>query len=355
MLTAMKHPKVRRGAWALAASGVALAVYNIAVGGDDEDGEPYYLKIPQWVRDRNFVLMWPKGFGMDGKYIMIPLAYGYSMFHVVGARFASMLYGGEKPGKAMGAIASSVADAFDPIGHDQNAVAALAPTVMRPWIHIQTNENWTGRPINPTSPNNRDQPDSQRYFSTSSGFAKSFAEHMNRMSGGNNYKPGWIDWHPGSIDHTLQAAGGGLGRFVKGTVENIYGALQGDFDPEKAPIARRFIGEVDDAGRSQAYREDADPERKRAAAVKAAQKDRSAGRNVDESDRFIEENAGQPGANIFARADRRIGRLRDEARKIEADTQMDAAAKRERVESIRTQIRDIQNEARKEYRDLKRQ
>jgi hypothetical protein len=55
-------------------------------------------KIKPYIRDKNLIIMWPKGLGHDGKYVKIPLPYGFAPFHVIGDRVTALAMGKDKIG-----------------------------------------------------------------------------------------------------------------------------------------------------------------------------------------------------------------------------------------------------------------
>jgi hypothetical protein len=59
----------------IVAAGFMAGLLNAALGGKDEDDEDYYNKIDDFVRERNMVFMIP---GTKGKYVKIPLPWGYN-------------------------------------------------------------------------------------------------------------------------------------------------------------------------------------------------------------------------------------------------------------------------------------
>jgi len=357
MLRALQSRHVRRALYALAATGVAAALYNLGAGGDDEQGDSYFTRIPTYERDKNLIVMWPKGYGHDGQYVKVPLPYGYAMFYVVGSHLATMLAGKETPGKAMMAIAASIASSFDPLGGDENWLAKLVPTVARPAVHIATNENWTGRPLYPTNTWDKSKPASQQSFRTNSEFAKGAAAKINEWTGGSTYQPGAIDLHPATIDHWMQTLTGGLGRFAKNTATTAWGAYKGEeWEASKAPILRRFAGsagtaEADSAAYYEARQPVTDAERR----VERARKDMKAGINVDESRQFIENNANRPAAQVFKQADDRLKRLRAQEERVKRDDDLPEDEKRAQIKEIRGQMRDVQNAARRRAKELKGQ
>ena len=355
MMRALGSRHIRKALAIMAAAGVATALYGILAGGDDEDGDSYYTKIPGYERDKNLIVMWPKGMGHDGQYVKIPLPFGYAVFPVIGSHMASMFYGKESASKAFKAIMSSVVNSFDPLGGDENLLAKIMPTIIRPAVHISTNENWTGKPLYPNNSYDKSKPDSQKSFRTNSEFSKAAAAKINEATGGSTYKSGGIDLHPATIDHWLETITGGLGRFAKGTVTSSWNLYKGEeWEPAKTPFVRRFYGTAGGAASDNAaYYETRQPAKDNAEAVARAKKDMRSGINVDESRRFIEENRNSAEANLFKQADSRLKKLRDQEARISASTDLPDDEKQAQVREVRNKIRDVQNATRARAKELR--
>ena len=355
-LKALNSKHVRKALYALASIGAITALYGILGGGDDSDGESYYTKIPFYERDRNIIVMWPKGFGHDGQYVKIPLPFGfYGTLSVIGSHLTALFMGKETASKAGRSILNSVLSSFDPLGGDENTLAKLTPTIGRPAVHIATNENWTGKPLYPSNSWDKSKPDSQKSFRTNSQFSKDAAAKINEMTGGSTYTPGAVDLHPATIDHWLQTLTGGLGRFAKGSVTTAWGMYRGEeWEAPKTPILRRFYGAAGGAASdNSSYYEARQPAKDRAEAVARAKKDMKAGINVDESRRFIEENRGGVEANLFKQADSRVKKLRDQEARVSADTSLPEDEKQAQIKEIRGKIRDVQNTTRARAKELR--
>ena len=77
-----------------------MSLINESLSEDDDDGESYYSKVPQFVKERNIVIMKP-----DGKdYYKIPLPYGLNVFYVIGNSLANAQQGITKKGEVLGDI-----------------------------------------------------------------------------------------------------------------------------------------------------------------------------------------------------------------------------------------------------------
>lgn len=355
-LKAVQSKYVRRAFYTVAAIGAVSALYGIAAGGDSDDGESFFSKIPDYDRNKNFIIMWPKGMGHDGQYVKIPVSFGLAgVFQALGSRLVSVLYGGEKPGKALMSLLGVVANTFDPTGGDENLVAKAFPSVLRGQVHIETNKNWTGKPLYPDNSWDKTKPDSQKSFRSDSAFSKAAAAKINEWTGGNKYEPGAIDMHPASIDHWLQTITGGVGRFASGVASTATGLARGEeWEATKTPILRRFVGNVNTAqSDNAAYYEARNPERAKQEQISRAKKDLQQGVNVDESAKFIEENSDTSKGNIFKRADKQMSRLRKQEQQIINDTSLPEDEKKAQIKELRGQMREIQNDARKQVRELR--
>ncbi len=361
MALAMQHKRVRRAVYALIALGALASMLAMASGGDDDQGENYYAKIKPWIRDKNLIIMWPKGYGHDGQYIKIPLPFGFAQFFVLGARTAAVINGKDKIGTAAGAVLASMFDSVNPLGEESASAFSLIPSIFRPVAHIQANKNWNGNPLYPSEERSaKGIPDSEKSFKGNSAFAKSLASGLNSLTGGSPYKPGMIDWHPGSIDHVLETITGGLGKFIKDTVMMGGGIAKGEpFDATKAPIIRRFVGTSNSAETDQgSYYTMRDEARANgSAAVKAAQKDRRAGNDkATAAEDFLKNNQNSiRGEEIFKAADNQMKALRERENRVTNDKSMLDDERAASLKEVRSRMREVQNTARKRYMDMKKE
>lgn len=240
-----------------ASLGMLYTMYNILMSGEDEDGELIYKKIPEFERNRNMLLVMPdeinmkagegltiKKFGEDKKYmkgdnpfaISIPLSYGYNTHFNMGRLFIETQAHKIFPEKFDGPITSveqagyELADgfitSFSPISPiDTSATGidglvqrsrAFAPSpVIRPLLDIAANETYFGGPITkedfPFSPK---EPGFQKAFrGTEQGYVD-LTKVLNEMSGGNDYRSGWLDLDPNQLKYFVDYHLGGAGRTV---------------------------------------------------------------------------------------------------------------------------------------------
>jgi hypothetical protein len=349
MARALGHRRVWKAVGALAAAAALSTLYSILNSDTDEAGVTDYMKVPPWERDKNLVFM----IG-DHNYLKIPLPYGFAPFAVIGSHAVSVLMGHEKPGKAASAIIDSIISAFNPLGDESSLLMDIIPSAIRPAFHITFNKNWTDKPLYPEGDKNRGlRPDSTQSFRNDSAFSKEVAKQLNSWSGGNAYHPGAIDVHPGTIDHVLQALGGGLGRFLKSIADTAYNTINGEeWHPDKTPILRRFVGKVGEEADRALYYEKRQEALDDKAGINQARKDLKTP-DREGAKEFLEGNGSAAGrrVEIFKSADAKMKGLRQREDQINNSDQS-TEVKRDELTAIRNKMRAVQNEARARVQKL---
>lgn len=247
----VRSKAVRYGVAGIFAAGLSLDLFNFLVAGDGDDGENKYDAIPDWIKERNVIIMDPFG----GDYIMIPMAYGYNIPHLGGIKAMQMLRGKTSPLEAAGAVAGQVIDAFNPLGTSESFYQLVSPTVLDPAVQVLENKTWYGGPIYPTLHDKR-KPESENYFTSAPWWAVGMAKTLNSMSGGNSRRPGWFDVSPEVIEHYAEFAGGGVAKFVANAINSGERLISGDeWLPEKTPFLRRVYGRPTSEGRKRDFYE----------------------------------------------------------------------------------------------------
>lgn len=353
MVTAL-HPKNRR-VWmavgALATAGVMSTSFNIGIGGYDQAGVANYMKIPSWERDKNIIIMGP-----GETYGKIPLPYGYAPFHVLGSHVTTVLMGQENPAAAATAVFGSIASAFNPLGEEESVIATLVPTALRPAVHVHFNENWTGKPLYPARDADKGKPNSQQSFRTDTAASKAVTEELNSLTGGDRYRPGAIDLHPGSLDHVMGSITGGVGKFFKNIVDTLINGWNGQpWEASKTPILRRFVGKLDhNLADSASYYDARKAATEDANRIRQAKRDIKSGADEQAARAFLDATPAGRQKIIFDRADKQMRRLRAEEDRVNNSPQP-YEAKKAALDAIRLQMRDVQNQARAESAKLKGQ
>ena len=201
-----------------------VTMMNRAMSDEDEDGVIFYDKIPDYIKERNMIIMNPRN-GKD--YYKIPLPYGYSLFSSLGSTVVDVTEGGKDWDEALMFLSSSTINAFSPVSFGQskdlfNHVGKSAtPTVLKPIVDVMTNETYFGSPVYAEqSPYGVPKSESAMAFRSPKG-VQDFFEWMNDATGGSEYKSGWADMNPDKPWYMFEYAIGGAGKFVKRSGELV--------------------------------------------------------------------------------------------------------------------------------------
>ena len=227
-------------------------------------GEDEYEKIPEYIRDRNLIIpaaLW----GGEG-YRMIPLPYGYNVFHNLGENAYLVSNGNLSPEKAAVRSTNVFLGSFNPLGTSSSetylgSVAKTAmPQVGKPVLEIVMNENYFGAPIYPPdSPfGGAQEPLSRRSFRSTSEVWKTITETISEVTGGNESEPGLIELPPTVFSYLLGFTFGGAGTFMERAFFKLPEAIADPTrDPElkDIPFVRRIYGEITEGANTEKYYE----------------------------------------------------------------------------------------------------
>jgi hypothetical protein len=297
----LRSPAVAASMAGVAGVGMMLALYGAAAGGEDDDGEEYWDKIPSYVKERNLVIMLSPGgpmadgierVGKRGRYITIPVQYGFNIFPNMGYMLADVYRNsqdksrGVTPTKAALHMTSVIFGSVNPFGGSVDVsdgvqvLLAAMPTLVDLPIQIVNERGTFGRPSAPTaSPWDR-RPDSERMFASQQGTVPAkIAQTLNELGGGNEAKAGSIlgvetSITPGTIDTLIRGTTGGLGSFIEQTATSVASMAGGEKDlkANKVPFLNKFYGEVDEDANIRSAGDRMREVRKIADEVKAQQK-----------------------------------------------------------------------------------
>lgn len=228
---------------------MGFAALNRSVGGEDDDGKAYYDKIPDFVKETNFVMVIP---GSDGDYIKIPMPYGYNFFAGVGHALDRSINGEQTIVEGAFDLASVFAGAFSPLGSvdsEESAVQVVktaSPTMLRPFIEMAVNENFSGSPIyKQQNPYGLKTPDSYNAQRRTWEWAKGVSEWLNDATGGNQFKSGYVDIAPESWQHMIQFIGGGALTTAMRTQDYAAKKLTGEeVEDRDVPFWRKYFGNI---------------------------------------------------------------------------------------------------------------
>ena len=243
-------------AMGITAGSAVIAAINEHMSEEDEDGETFYSKIPAAEKERNLIIM-----NTDGRtYTKIPLPYGYNIFSNLGTAAYDLGSGKKTTGQTTGFLGRSFLGAFSPINFSKskNLTSSIirngAPTALKPFADLSQNENFFGGQIfNENFEGSTPKPDSE-LGRNQNGKEYRLADWnviskwLNKATGGSEAIPGFIDANPESFKYIIDHYVGGLGRFIRNSVEVTDKIISGEkIDQNKTPFARRLGGEVNRA------------------------------------------------------------------------------------------------------------
>lgn len=244
-----------------------LALMNAAVGGDDDDdGMTYWDKIPDEVKERNLIIMLPPGsdqgeeVGEHGRYLKIPMPYGYNTFAVLATTMADMLrhQGNPLHGVSAGRGALRVFKSFvgswlpvsdvSPSFENQRAVALIGvPDALDPIVEPALNINGFGKQLYPEGMGQDRLPDSEKVFGAQKNTWKhGAARWLNEATGGSLYHEGAISVTPATIDNVVRGYGGGVASFITSLADTVVtqGIARDRVEWWRAPFVKQLYGEV---------------------------------------------------------------------------------------------------------------
>lgn len=141
--------RAQKLALGLVGIGALQSVLGRAMSDDDKDGKSFYDKIPQYIKDRFIVIPHPWDGGET--YSKLPLPYGISIFHNIGANVADFATGHASPTDLAARTLSSFANNFSPISVSFDSPLgffnSFAPTPIKPVTSALINEDTFGNTI----------------------------------------------------------------------------------------------------------------------------------------------------------------------------------------------------------------
>ena len=238
----------------LAVFGGVMSIINESMSEDDDDGESYYSKIPEFVRERNLIIMNPLS-KKKGDYVKVPLPYGLNVFYVIGNSLMNANQGITDKGEVLGDIFTASLGSFSPLnfpsyGSDATSYIfkVLAPTLGQPIISLVANENFFGRTIyskeNPWSKSPRPASELGRDRFKN---LESWTKALNKASGGSEFRPGAIDLNPDKMGFVFEWFTGGAGKTIGRTQRSLRKVTEGELpETRDIPFYRIFMGQTND-------------------------------------------------------------------------------------------------------------
>lgn len=254
---AKRHPaKALTGLAVMFLLGALVA--SLGYGDDDEDNENSYWNLPEYVRRSNLL------FKAGDQWISIPLPVEYKAVYGLGELMVSTMSGKEHltDGEIANAIAGQVSQLL-PLDFLEGGggMKAFIPSSVKPFAEASLNTSWTGLPVYKDTPYNKDMPEWTKAYKSANKYLVDLSETLNEISGGDEYKKGWVDKivlpisrdikfklnNPEQWEYVLNGYFGGISNTIDRLTkmgETIIG--QREYDPNSFLVLNRILKNGDE-------------------------------------------------------------------------------------------------------------
>lgn len=223
------------------ALGILQTMLPALTGGDDDDR---YWNLPDYVRRNNIC------FFVGDVLVKIPLPQEARAIFGIGE--LGMSYSSGKEDKTPIELAQTIAGQISQVMpldlmDDSGATHALMPSLAKPFFEAQTNHSWMGRPIWKDTDYNKAMPDWTKAYKATGGAYVWLAKELNALTGGDDYKQGWVNINPAKLEYMLKGYLGGLytaaDQIIKSS-ETAFGDRE--FSMRDVPILSGFLDGADE-------------------------------------------------------------------------------------------------------------
>lgn len=236
----------------MASAAFALGTLNRLLSDEDDDGELFWDKVPDHVKERHYVLMTGWMTGNPEDYVKIPLPYGYNVFAVAGTHLEAVMSGTETPVEAAKNLGLAVAGSFSPIGFEDSeslgglAAKNLTPTLARSLVQLGWNEDFAARMIYRENDSyGIPSPESTLYMRSTPEAYKDISRVLNDITDGTQNISGGVDINPDVIQHLVNYYGGGAWSFVEKTADFAARSVSGqEVENYRTPFVGKVLGTV---------------------------------------------------------------------------------------------------------------
>ena len=242
---AKEHPG-KSAAWAgiVFTMGLVNAIMHALAEDDDE-----YLDMPDYVRRTNILI------GKNGTYFKWSLPHEVRPFYAMADIFVQHAMG-RKPNENIAAELAETFGEWVPINPFKDGMNAFTPDIIRPFVEIKNNKDFTGSPIYReyrwlTEEQQKNMPAYEKGFDSTSKVLVDISEILNDVSGGDHTDAGFININPAVVEHLAQEYGGGPLKLAEQFFKTI-GVMTGDqeFSIRNTPFLSTFMVAADDRYRN---------------------------------------------------------------------------------------------------------
>ena len=223
------------------ALGILQTMLPALTGGDDDDR---YWNLPDYVRRNNIC------FFVGDVLVKIPLPQEARAIFGIGELGMSYMSGKEDKDAWM--VAYTMAGQLSQIMpldlmDDSGPIHALMPSLAKPAFEAYTNHSWMGRPIWKDTDYNKAMPAWTKAYKSTGGVYVWLAKELNALTGGDDYKQGWVNINPARIEYLFKGYLGGLytaaDQIIKSS-ETAFGDRE--FSMRDVPILSGFLDGADE-------------------------------------------------------------------------------------------------------------
>jgi len=205
---AKRNPlKATAGTASMFMLGAVIPLLAQAMGGDDDDDKNAYYNLPEYVRRSNIII------NAGNRWIAIPLPIEFRAFYGLGELATGVITGNERYSASelafqMGSQVSQILplDMLEGGG----GINPFIPSIAKPFVEAYImNKSWSGLPVYKDSPWNKNNPEWTKAYKSANTYLVSGAKWLNEISGGDDYKKGFIDINPAKVEYLLSGMFGG--------------------------------------------------------------------------------------------------------------------------------------------------
>ena len=201
----------------------AQTVINILLSGRDDDDELFYKKdIPDYRKQRNFIMMTG-----ERDNIQVPLPYGINLFANLGMVLAEMSLGVRDMWDGAMFLALSGQSSFSPVSFGQGdnliqgAASTLMPTFLKPATEVAFNSTYFGGKVYQEQfPFGTPVPEYTLAFRTPE-YIVEMNGAINEMAGGKEFIGSSMDFNPDPYYYLMLSILGGAGKFTGDVVDLV--------------------------------------------------------------------------------------------------------------------------------------
>lgn len=247
---AKRHP-YKITAMIASSMALGLAAALLSGGGDDEDE---YLSLPKYTRRNNLCIK------VGDKFVTIPLPIELRAFYGIGELIASRTALGEYYSDAE--FAKELAEQLSQLlpidvleGGEGFNIKSFIPSAAKPIVDAILNESWTGIPIYNDSEFVKTYPGWKKAYKGTNDKLVDISRWLNEMSGGSDYRQGWMNINPAAIEYIAEQYLGGVGTTVNQFFkmgQTATGAME--FEWRNVPVASRFVNSGNETTQIRAIR-----------------------------------------------------------------------------------------------------